>query len=64
MVRTQIYFTMSGTMGIQLHVSDLYIGLLYILASTLSRNYTNIQPDDGQYRGPKHVVVYPMYYSL
>ena len=23
-----------------------------------------IQPDDGQYTGPKHVVVYPKYYSV
>ena len=23
-----------------------------------------VQPDDGQYTGPKHVVVYPMYYSV
>ena len=23
-----------------------------------------VQPDDGQYTGPKHVVPYPMYYSV
>ena len=23
-----------------------------------------VQPDDGQYTGPKHVVAYPMYYSV
>jgi hypothetical protein len=23
-----------------------------------------VQPDNGQYTGPKHVVVYPMYYSV
>jgi len=23
-----------------------------------------VQPDDGQYTGPKHVVVYPVYYSM
>ena len=25
---------------------------------------TVVQPEDGQYTGPKHVVVYPMYYSV
>jgi len=44
MVRTQLYiFTQNSTLGIQLHVSALYI---------------------GQHTGPKHVVLYPMYYSV
>jgi hypothetical protein len=25
---------------------------------------TVVQPEDGQYTGPKHVVVYSMYYSV
>jgi len=35
----------------------------------LTNSYTicawgTVQPDDGQYTGPKHVIVYPMYYSV
>jgi len=67
MVRTQLYiFTRNSTLGIQLHISALYIGHRQVWYHThiLYRcDKFIVQPDDGQYTGPKHVV-YPMYYSV
>ena len=40
----------------QLHVSVLYTGHHQVGIINLIGNYTNVQPDDVLYTGPKHVV--------
>ena len=39
MVRTQLYFTMSSTLGIQLHVSALYIGHRQVVLKLIKELY-------------------------
>ena len=77
--RTQLYLP-SSTVGIQLHVSALYVGHLQVeiqltdqlykmygvffwgLRETISRSPNLQKPEDGPHIGPKHVVVFLLYY--
>jgi hypothetical protein len=47
MVRTQLYFTMSSTLGIQLHVSALYIGHRQVALETYKGTVQNDCGDSG-----------------